>query len=110
MCSRTMIINMRERATGPACQQSGVTSVQGQLLGAGSPANRDRIQLICSLTEAPITALALRSGYLMKSTRSFCLHSRATVVAVLAAGTSGSASPLINSSGPWAAPARRVPG
>src|SRR6266566_7365322 len=58
MCSRTMIINMRERATEQEVQHASdpELSVQGQLLGAGSPANRDRIQLICSLTEAPITA------------------------------------------------------
>src|SRR6202790_1321832 len=75
--------------------------VQGQLLGAGRAVNRARIQLICSLTEFLIIALALRPGYLTKSTRSFCLHSRATAVAVRADGTSGSASPLINSNGPW---------
>src|SRR6266849_2916066 len=77
------------------------TPVQGQLLGAGRPANRARIQLICSLTESPMTALAFRPGYSTKSTRSFCLHSRATTVAVRADGASGSASPLINSNGPW---------
>src|SRR6266404_4777469 len=74
--------------------------VQGQLLGAGRPANRAPIQLICSLTDSPITALALRPGYLIKSTRSFCLHSRATTVSVRADGASESASPLINSNGP----------
>jgi hypothetical protein len=42
--------------------------VQGQLLGAGRPANRARIQLICSLTDSPIAALALTPGYLTKST------------------------------------------
>jgi len=75
--------------------------VQGQLLGEGRPANRARIQLICSITEPPMTALASRPGYLIKSTRSFCLHSRATTVAVRTDGTSGSVSPLINSNGLW---------
>jgi hypothetical protein len=75
--------------------------LQGQLLGAGRPANRAWIQLICSLTEFLNTALALSPGYLTKSTRTFCPQRRATTGAVRSAGTSGSVSPLINSKGPW---------
>src|ERR1700686_4123325 len=91
-----------DRGDGNHCVEPvpAFAPVQGQLLGAGRPANRARIQLICSLTDSPITALALRPGYLIKSTRSFCLHSRATTVSVKADSASGSASPLINSKGP----------
>src|SRR5260370_27507896 len=86
---------MRMRGAVPAFAQ-----VQGQLLGAGRPANRARIQLTCSLTEFPKTVLAVRDGYLTNRTRSFCSQSRATVAAVRANGTALSISPLIKNKGP----------
>jgi hypothetical protein len=79
-----------DRGDGNHCVElvPAFAPVQGQLLGAGRPANRARIQLICSLTDSPMTALPARFGYRINSTRSFCRHSRATAVAITADGAS----------------------